>query len=317
MGRVWGPVSLRQRAGIALAVWGIAFSVLAVAVAVRAGPTPVLSVDDATPVVGQTVHFDASQSAGLDEGPARIVAYRFEFGDGTSTPDGVSPYARHAYSDLGIHVASVTVRDARGLEATAIRAIDVRPSPSSTGPAPDLASAMAFTTPTQPREGDIVTLSITIANQGNGTADRATVDVTDGRPNGDTIRVGQTVLPQPLAPGGFVTVYSEPFVAVGVGNHTLTIVIGNVTPEEIFRGDNARSVRMTVVAAASAPPPPPARSFPIETALLIGGLGAAAIASLIGAALLLTRPRNSGPMGPLDPPPSEPPDRSPPPIWPP
>ena len=316
MGRVWGPLSIRQRGGIALAVWSISFSILAVAVAVRAGPMPVLAVDDSAPIAGQTVHFDASQSAGLDD-QGRIVAYRFEFGDGTSAAEGASPYARHAYSDLGIHAASLTVRDARGLEATAIRWIDVRPRPSPTGPAPDLLSTNAAASPSLPREGDVVTLSIVIMNHGNETADAATIDVTDVRPNGEMVRIGRSVLPEPLAAGASVTVYSEPFLAVGVGNHTLTIVVGNVTPSEIFRGDDMLTVHLTVIAAASPPPPPPSRGISLETAVIVGGLSAAAFASLVGAAILLRRPRESSSKGPLEPPPPEPADRSPPPIWPP
>ena len=316
MGRVWGPLSLRQRGGIALAVWSIAFSVLAVAVAVRAGPMPVLTVDDSTPIVGQTIHFDASQSAGPDD-QGRVVAYRFEFGDGTSVPAGVSPYARHAYTDLGIHAASVTVQDARGLEATAVRWIDVRPPPSPTGPAPDLLSTNAAASPPLPREGDAVTLSIVLVNHGNETADAATIDVTDVRPSGETVRIGQSMLPEPLAAGGSVTVYSEPFLAVGVGTHTLTVVIGNVTPTEIFRGDDTLTVHLTVIAAASPPRPPPSRGIAIETVIIAGGLSAAALASLVGAAILLRRPRERLSTGPLEPPPPEPADGSPPPIWPP
>ena len=78
-------VGLRGRAAIALAVWAVAFTMLAVAAALPGGPTARLSVDDATPVVGQVVHFNASASGAHDAGNGRIVGYRFSFGDGQRT----------------------------------------------------------------------------------------------------------------------------------------------------------------------------------------------------------------------------------------
>src|SRR5207249_8754158 len=48
VGRRGAKVSLRQRAGLASAVWAVAFSLLAVVAATPKGPTAMLSVDDTT-----------------------------------------------------------------------------------------------------------------------------------------------------------------------------------------------------------------------------------------------------------------------------
>jgi PKD repeat protein len=70
-----------------------------------------------------TVFFDASGSAG----PARIVEYRFNMGDGT--PDVVQttlPSWSYRYTAGGIYNARVTVRDSEGRTATATRTVYVQ-----------------------------------------------------------------------------------------------------------------------------------------------------------------------------------------------
>ena len=312
MGRAWGPLSLRQRAGVALAVWAIAFGLLAVASALPTGPRAVLTVDDPSPVVDQVIRFDASSSVAHDEGRGRIVAYRFAFGDGQGTPEQSSAMATHAYVAEGEMRATVTVRDARGLEGTTSLAVHVQRAPGPTGPAPDLVPVAAVSIPLQPEERDIVTVSVTILNQGGSEAEEATVDLFDDRPTGVTIHVGQVELAGPLAPGDSAVVLSESFVAMAVGDHRIRIRIGNVTPEETFTEDNDLTFTMTVTPATS--PPPPNGGFDLATAALVTGFAAAAVAALAGSALLLLRPPQSRP---LEPPPAEPPDRSPPPLWPP
>lgn len=290
----------------------MAFGLLAVASAMPTGPRAVLTVDDPSPVVGQVVRFDASRSVGHDEGLGRIVAYRFAFGDGEGTADQSSSTTTHAYSVEGRVRATLTVRDARGLEGTASLEISVQRAGGPTGPAPDLVPVAAASIPAQPEEGAVVTVSVTIVNQGGTTAEAATVDVFDDRPTGITIRIGQVDLPGPLGPGKAATVLSESFLAVGVGDHTVRIRIGNVTPDETFVEDNDFMLRMQVRPASI--PPPPNSGFDVGAATLAAGFGVAAVAAIVGSAALLLRPR--GPMA-LEPPPPEPPDRSPPPLWPP
>jgi len=294
-------------------VWAIAFEILAVATAIPGGPSAALTVDDASPIVGQTVHFDASGSVGHDNGRGRIVSYRFDFGDGAGTVDQVPPTASHAYTNVGARRATVVVRDERGNEGRAPVTVDVQPKPPPTGQAPDLAPVAAATNPAKPSEGDLVTLSITVVNHGEASAESATIDVTDERPNGTPAAIGQTHLLGPLAPGASAVVYAPSFVAVGVGNHTLRIVVGNVTPAETYTQDNVKTLRMEVV-AVTPPPPPTGGEFPWATALLVLGLAAAGVAAVLVAAWLLLTPREPRS---LEPPPAEPPAESPPPLRPP
>jgi len=253
VGRRGAKVSLRQRAGLASAVWAVAFSLLAVVAATPKGPTAMLSVDDVTPVVGQIVHFDASGSVPHDEGKGRIVSYEFDFGDGNHTREQSSPFATHAYSLVGPKRATVDVEDARGNEGSASVRIDVQPKSPPTG-APDLTPSSASTIPAQPIEGQIAIVSIILANHGNATAEGATIDVTDQRPNGTVVSIGTASLSAPLEPEASVVVYSPTFVAIEVGNHTLDIVVGNVTPAETDLEDNTLTIGMTVLPVTGPPP---------------------------------------------------------------
>ena len=253
VGRGRGRLSLRTRVGLASAGWAVAFSLLAVVSATPRGPTAILSVDDAAPTIGQVVYFDASASVSHDNGNGRIVSYEFDFGDGNRTREQASPLASHSYSLAGPRRASVTVEDARGNEGTASVRIEVQPKPP-TGGIPDLTPASASTIPTEPIDGQIAILSITIANHGNGTADAAMIDVMDQRPNGTILAIGNASLPTQLAPEDSVVVYSPTFVAAGVGNHSLQIVVGDVTPAEKDVEDNTLTIRMTVLPVVGPPP---------------------------------------------------------------
>ena len=267
MGRRGAKVSLRQRVGLASAVWAVAFSLLAVVAATPKGPTAMLSVDDITPTVGQIVHFDASASIPHDQGNGRIVSYEFDFGDGNHTREQSSPFARHAYSLVGLRRATVQVEDARGNEDSASVLIDVQPESPPTG-APDLTPASASTIPAQPIEGQIAIVSIIIANHGNATAEGATIEVTDRRPNGTVVSIGTMSLPASLEPEVSVVVYSQTFVAMEVGNHSLQIVVGNVTPAETDVEDNTLTIRMTVL-PVTGPPPGGAPDLAPESAVTI------------------------------------------------
>jgi uncharacterized repeat protein (TIGR01451 family) len=234
-------------------MWAVAFSLLAVVAATPKGPTAMLSVDDIMPVVGQIVHFNASGSVGHDNGKGRVVSYEFDFGDGNRTREQSSPLASHAYSMVGPKRASVIVEDARGNEGSASVRLEVQPKPLPTG-TPDLAPKSATTIPAQPIVGQTAILLITIANRGNATAEAATIDVTDLRPNGTVISIGTTSLSASLEPEDSVVVYSPTFVAVDVGNHSLKIIVGNVTPAETDLEDNTLTIAMTVLPVTGPPP---------------------------------------------------------------
>jgi len=294
--------------GIALGVWAIAFGLLATAYALPGGPAARLSVDNAHPYVGVAVHFDASASVGHDAGNGRIVAYRFDFGDGLGTDWQALPRATHAYSDVAVYTASVAVRDGRGFEDRASVTIDVRSAPPPSGSAPDLVIASAYIEPSAPREGDAVSVSVTVLNVGGVAADSARVTAVDVRPDGSEVPLAPADLEDPLAPGASAVVRIPTFFAEGVGDHTLLLVLVDVAPPEAATFNNARALAMTVLPAGAGPSGFAGANF------LAVALATAALLSAGGAAWFLLRPR---PPGPLEPPPPAPPDRSPPPLWPP
>ncbi|HII41288.1 MAG TPA: PKD domain-containing protein [Thermoplasmata archaeon] len=307
-------LALRRRAAIALAVWAVAFAMLAVAAAIPEGPTAALTVDDAYPAVGQLVHFNASASSAHDAGNGRIVAYRFTFGDGQGTEWQPSPLADHAYGAAGTFVAAVTVEDNRG--ATGAASVTVHPGvpPPPPAQAPDLVPIQGFMSPTAPQVNDSVNVTVVVLNRGGARADAADVVVYDVPPNGTAVEVGTVALPGPVAPSATASARVGPFAAVTAGNHTLRIVVANVTPPETDLTDNELDLRVSVL-APSAPSKPGGGAGPgpaVSPAAVV--LAAAAAASALGAGYFLLRPSSKGP---LEPPPATPPDRSPPPIWPP
>jgi len=302
--------ALRRQAGITLAVWAIAFSLLAVVSALPSGPSASLDVDTRSPFVDQPVRFDASKSLGHDQGNGRVVAYAFAFGDGAATAWQDSPFASHAYGKSGEYTATVTVKDGRGLTGQASASISVK-NPPSPGTSPNLVPIGASVTPARPRVGDNVTLVVTLINLGGATATNASVQVTDVRPSGTAVELGFVPMPRPLAPRATETITAPIFVAVETGNHTLKILVKEVSPPEAGQGDNEYNLTVPVLPAGS-PTPDGGNTFPVDPLAL--GLIGLAVVSLIGAMVFLLRPR---PPGPLEPPPASPPDRSPPPIWPP
>jgi hypothetical protein len=197
-----------------------------------------------------------------------------------------------------------------------VAAIPTQPAPSLV--APDLRLANAEISPIPPYEGDIVHVSVTVANVGEIGALAASIDLLDARPNGEIVPIGRTDLSAPLGPGQSTVAAMPPFFAVRVGEHTLAIRLNNVTPAETNTNNDELSLWMQVLPARSAPPPPPP-----SDGLKAEGLAALGIGALLGFILVVVaigivvgvvaRPR----LAELEPPPAEPPDQSPPPIWPP
>lgn len=183
--------------------------------------------------------------------------------------------------------------------------------------APDLRPANPMLSPIPAYEGDVVRFTVTVVNVGDTAAVSATIELTDSRPNGEVIRIGTTLLVNPLAPGASALVQSPPFFAVGVGEHTLTIRVGNVTPVEANGGNDALSMWMQVLPAKAPPPPPPSNGVRVEALASLGFgafLGFLLVIGIIAVAVVFLSRREPHAM---EPPPPEPPDRSPPPIWPP
>ncbi len=298
-----------------LAVWAVAFALLAVAAALPQGPTASLTVDDAYPALGQTVHFNASASTGHDAGNGRIVAYNFTFGDRFGTGWQAAPLAQHAYASSGTYVATVTVIDNRGETGSA--SVIVRPGipPPPPVQAPDLVPIQAQLVPAAPVVNASANLTVVVLNRGGGNATAAILAVYDVMPERAPALVRSVPIPVPLRPSRTASVVVGPFAFTAPGNHTLRILVTNVTPAETSGTNNELDLQVRVLPAAGPGTVPGAGGGlgPSVSPVAIG-LAAAGVAAGAGAGyLFLRRP----PKGPLEPPPASPPDRSPPPIWPP
>jgi PKD repeat protein len=87
------------------------------------GLTADLTFQPASPKPGQTVAFNASNSASAT---STIVTYKFNFGDGDEVT-GTSPTQTHVYNVVGTYVATVVVTDAQGRTATKQATVTVAP----------------------------------------------------------------------------------------------------------------------------------------------------------------------------------------------
>jgi len=95
-------------------------------------PTASFDFSPANPTVGEDVTFDAAGSGDTD---GEIVAYRWDFGDGT-TFEGVS--GTHAYSDAGDYTVTLTVEDDDGATDTLSDTITVESSGGGGGSCGDV-----------------------------------------------------------------------------------------------------------------------------------------------------------------------------------
>ncbi len=288
---------------------------LAVAAALPQGPTARLTVDDANPAVGQAVTLNASASTAHDAGNGRIVAYRFSFGDGQGTGWQTSAYAEHTYAAASAYAANVTVEDNRDQTGTASVIVRVGSAPPPPVEEPDLVPIQAQLSPAAPVVNESVNVTVVVLNRGGEAATAANLTLYDVPPNASAVVVGTKNLRSSIAPSMTASPMVGPFVFRLAGNHTLRIVVANVTPPESGSGYRELDLRVTVLPATgpNSPGGGGGAAGPSLSPLAVG-LGGAAVAAGAGAGyLLLRRP----PRGPLEPPPPTPPDRSPPPLWPP
>src|SRR2546423_2808357 len=131
--------------------------------------------------------------------------------------------------------------------------------------APDLRPANLAVSPVPPHEGDVVEVTVTVVNVGGTAAISATVELIDSRPNGDVVRIGVTPLSDSLAPGASALVRTPQFLAVGPGEHNLTIHVANVVPAEASAGNDALWMWMPGLPARGPPPQPAPPSAGVRT----------------------------------------------------
>lgn len=265
MGSRRTTVALRRRAAIALAVWAVAFSMLALAAAVPEGLEVTLTATPTNALVDQTVLFHATVHDNHEDASGAHLSFRFAFGDGSGTDWQRSSNATHAYTASGNYTASVQVRDSEDHVGSASVRVHVLPPPPR---APDLRPAIADVAPAHPVEGDSVNLTVVLVNRGTATADSATVTATDLRPNGTAASLGQLSLPSPLSPSDVVALVFGPFRAAGAGDHLLQIRVGDVRPPETYPGGGILNLTMSVAASSSPPPPPTGPQLQILAGLL-------------------------------------------------
>jgi hypothetical protein len=183
--------------------------------------------------------------------------------------------------------------------------------------APDLAPVQIDVMPNEPLEGEYVWVTVTIENQGDQAAWSASVTLVDVWPNGDTFSVAEGALSSSLGAGASVEVLLGPFIAAGVGKHTLIATVADVMPTDQNPLNDARYRDVTVLPSNDDSQSPPAGDLQIQAlqGLGIAGLFVIVVLAFLGVAVAVAGRGRSEDS--LVPPPPEPPDRRPPPIWPP
>jgi PKD repeat protein len=123
---------------------------------VKGVPVAAFSFTPETPVVGQVVTFDASESYDLN---GYIVGYLWNFGDGTNDTGMI---VEHIYVTHGTFTITLTVIDNDGLTDTAKAEITVSPIEVH-----DVAIFNVIPHPTTVVAGDLVTIEVEVENQGD------------------------------------------------------------------------------------------------------------------------------------------------------
>ncbi|PYL97241.1 MAG: hypothetical protein DMF18_03180 [Verrucomicrobia bacterium] len=140
-----------------------------------------------------TVSFNGSGSTDAD---GSVVSYTFSFGDGSADVTQSSPTIQHTYNNAGDYFATLTVKDNTGASSSNIASVEIKAIA-----APDLIVSALTASNNQARQGDKVTFTATIKNQGQASA---AASKTEFLLDGATV-LGLIDTPA-LAPGGSATV---------------------------------------------------------------------------------------------------------------
>jgi PKD repeat protein len=175
--------------------------------------TPPTAVLKASPLSGNfplTVNFDGSGSSDIDGD--KIASYTFNFGDGSAPVTQPGPTTSHTYSSCGNYVATLTVTDSRGTISinNASKFITV------TGP--DLVASKLSASSNQVKQGQKITLTATITNQGTaGAGSSYTGFVLDGKTS-----IGQVSTPSINAGSSTAVTLKWNTSKVSKGTYTIT-----------------------------------------------------------------------------------------------
>ena len=202
----------------------------------NAAPTAVLNGSPTSGPAPLTVNFDASGSSDPDAGDT-IASYTFRFGDGSTPVTQSTPTVSHSYANPGTYHATLTVTDSRGLQSNNLASVDIQ----VTGP-PDLKVTNITTSDNQAREGEKVTVSATVKNDGEEGAGPSS---TEFRLDNTTI-LGRVSTPA-LGAGGTANVSIQWDTRGIKGNHTLYATAdAALAVTESNENNNTSSLTVTV-----------------------------------------------------------------------
>src|SRR5882724_1557090 len=198
---------------------------------------PVASLS-ASPTQGSaplTVSFNGSGSTDAD---GSVVSYTFSFGDGSADVTQSSPTIQHTYNNAGDYFATLTVKDNTGANSSNIASVEIKAIA-----APDLIVSALTASNNQARQGDKVTFTATIKNQGQA---NAVASKTEFLLDGATV-LGLIDTPA-LGPGASGTVTVNWLTASAKkGQHTIKATADktNLVPES-NEANNTRTITVSI-----------------------------------------------------------------------
>ena len=185
-----------------------------------------------------TVSFSGSGSSDAD---GSVVSYTFSFGDGSADVTQSSPTIQHTYNNAGDYFATLTVKDNTGASSSNIASVEIKAEAAPA--APDLVVSALTASNNQARQGDKVTFTATIKNQGQASA---AASKTEFLLDGKTV-LGLVDTPA-LAPGASATVTVNWLTASAKkGQHTIKATADktNVVPES-NEANNTKTITVSI-----------------------------------------------------------------------
>jgi PKD repeat protein len=141
-------------------------------------PTASFTYSPTTPIVGETVTFNASNS---QPNGGVIVNYKWDFGDGSPITNTTTPITTHVYSAVGNYTVTLTVVDSENLTDSTIRYITLINYPV----------ANFNYSPSYPIVNEVITFNASASNPDGGTIVEYFWDFGDGT-NGTGVVVTHT-----------------------------------------------------------------------------------------------------------------------------
>src|SRR5205807_5194430 len=107
-----------------------------------------------------------------------VVSYTFTFGDGSASVTQASPTIQHTYNNAGDYFATLTVKDNTGATSSNIASVEIEAE--APPPMPDLIVSNLTASSNQAKQGDKVTFTATVKNQGTANASVTKTQFKDG-----------------------------------------------------------------------------------------------------------------------------------------